>query len=474
MGCGRKKKDREKEIREGVDLAVKTRGNLGQNGRPGDGAVAEILTKRGRGEDETALADLASKMSQAQALRVRDGPAGDAWMDAVIDDQGDDGDGHRGRSRGRSGGHSGGRGREKRRPSPPPHARHVVRGSDFVELFEAEAAGAPAGDGWEAIVDTRPVRLYRRPDVDESQPPHYLLWGRIAAVPEVAFRVLVDNAYRKEWDEYVGNLTPLELDGSWAHGSDAYRLRAEFPYGLTDREYVLYRRTARRPNGDLAVIARSGEHPGASEVEPGVSVVRATIFYSGIVVRADPETPGGTIFFNRWRDSPGGMLPNFVIKWFTTKAIPKYIDQLTDVCAKYFSRTSIFVVPDPPLMLLVGEEGHSGSDTPPRRPRTKRVKKRRRVRVRRPAPAGGDQASVKSRGSRDRSASASSSKSKSKSKSGSGGRSSSSRSRSASRGDDLNPGNFTGGSSTFAPALGTDDSSTSTRDRSRGRHDDDE
>eukprot|EP00162_Nutomonas_longa_P015052 comp22178_c0_seq1/m.52178 comp22178_c0_seq1/g.52178 ORF comp22178_c0_seq1/g.52178 comp22178_c0_seq1/m.52178 type:complete len:474 (+) comp22178_c0_seq1:162-1583(+) len=275
-----------------------------------------------------------------------DGDDGDnmngGWMDRVLEDMSFSSDENSTGAKGKS--------KRKKTRKAPGYFRHQISNRHVWDIIDEEREGPP-GDPWELTVDKEGAQLYRLID-EEKDIACYRLFGRIQADVETAYKVLMDNFYRKEWDEYVGSLETLPMDIKWVRDTEAYRLVALFPSGLSNREYVIYRRSVKLENGDYVIVSKTGDHPEAPDAKrKSEDLVRGVLHYSGMLLRAAEDDPdGATTFFYTWSDDPGGSIPQFVVKWFTSKAIPNYIEQLSTVSQSYRTRASKYEVPEPGLL----------------------------------------------------------------------------------------------------------------------------
>eukprot|EP01116_Phalansterium_solitarium_P015730 TRINITY_DN3502_c0_g1_i2.p1 TRINITY_DN3502_c0_g1~~TRINITY_DN3502_c0_g1_i2.p1 ORF type:complete len:174 (-),score=41.98 TRINITY_DN3502_c0_g1_i2:363-821(-) len=107
----------------------------------------------------------------------------------------------------------------------------------------------------------------------------------------------------------------------------------KFPWPLTNRDYVFYRRASQRPDGSLASISKGGSHPSKPPADEKAFVRVDTLSSMLSVRQREPSAPVEYVLV--YFDDMKGSIPKRLINWFVGSAVPQLLKALRQACAAY-------------------------------------------------------------------------------------------------------------------------------------------
>ncbi|XP_032661500.1 phosphatidylcholine transfer protein isoform X4 [Chelonoidis abingdonii] len=142
----------------------------------------------------------------------------------------------------------------------------------------------------------------------------------------------MDLDYRKQWDQYVKELSEKIYDEKriiyW---------EVKYPFPLSNRDYV-YLRERRDMEVDgqkiWVMLAKSVSLPQCPE-KPGI--IRVNSYVQSLVLESDGKT--GSKVYMYYFDNPGGMIPSWLINWAAKSGVPAFLKDLQKACLNYCKKT---------------------------------------------------------------------------------------------------------------------------------------
>lgn len=184
-----------------------------------------------------------------------------------------------------------------------------------------EASGSPDLVGWDLFVAFDDTKIYRR--LREGTPLYeYKLLGHLSSAPATSAEVFMDVEYRKTWDTYAKEVQ--------VHVDETIYWQVNYPFPLSNRDYVYVRETREVSEGVFVCAATSKHH---DKFPPRSGVVRVTSYHQTLT--CVPDGKGGSNILVNYFDDPGGSIPSWLINFAANKGVPGYIKQLEDACLKY-------------------------------------------------------------------------------------------------------------------------------------------
>ncbi|KAM9119421.1 phosphatidylcholine transfer protein isoform 2-T3 [Pangshura tecta] len=189
-----------------------------------------------------------------------------------------------------------------------------------------------AGGAWQLLAETMGIGIYRLCD-EQSGLYEYKIFGGLAdCPPELLADVYMDLDYRKQWDQYVKELSEKIYDGKriiyW---------EVKYPFPLSNRDYV-YLRERRDMEVDgqkiWVMLAKSVSLPQCPE-KPGI--IRVNSYVQSLVLASDGKT--GSKVYMYYFDNPGGMIPSWLINWAAKSGVPAFLKDLQKACLNYCKKT---------------------------------------------------------------------------------------------------------------------------------------
>eukprot|EP00286_Rhodomonas_abbreviata_P021211 CAMPEP_0181310168 /NCGR_PEP_ID=MMETSP1101-20121128/12439_1 /TAXON_ID=46948 /ORGANISM="Rhodomonas abbreviata, Strain Caron Lab Isolate" /LENGTH=349 /DNA_ID=CAMNT_0023416773 /DNA_START=336 /DNA_END=1385 /DNA_ORIENTATION=+ len=180
-------------------------------------------------------------------------------------------------------------------------------------LFEDDEPGAdwdllselPAGKCWRKQQPGSDAFVYRT-YVTMSEPLPLLL------------AALTDVERRKEWDAYCIDIREVDKLGD----TSVVYWRVKFPFPLSDRDYVYYRRHMENKKGEVLVLSRSA--PVGAHVGEVSSVIRIDEFRTRCALRSTPD--GGTDYRMEYWEEQKGNVPQWAVRWAMDKAVDSMLE----------------------------------------------------------------------------------------------------------------------------------------------------
>lgn len=160
---------------------------------------------------------------------------------------------------------------------------------------------------------------------ENSAAAKFYILGKIANVTAEAVIATVegtDFAERLRWDPSCLVLKTLSKEGA----DDVVQWRTDFPWPLSDREFV-YRRRLERDGAGGAVAVSKAIRSSSDLVPVQSGVIRIRDFVQYCHVRALEDGSGVTIAM-LYRNNMEASLPAWVVNWFASKGLPRYLGQL--------------------------------------------------------------------------------------------------------------------------------------------------
>eukprot|EP01097_Dermamoeba_algensis_P001534 TRINITY_DN1579_c0_g2_i1.p1 TRINITY_DN1579_c0_g2~~TRINITY_DN1579_c0_g2_i1.p1 ORF type:complete len:142 (+),score=13.03 TRINITY_DN1579_c0_g2_i1:591-1016(+) len=114
----------------------------------------------------------------------------------------------------------------------------------------------------------------------------------------------------------------------------------KFPWPLSNRDYVFYRRSLVREEGGVKqrfILSKAAQHPLAPEKS---GVVRVDTLSSRFMILDDPEKAGSTKYFMLYQDDLKGSIPTSVVNWAFSSLVPDFVEKMRSACLKYASYSS--------------------------------------------------------------------------------------------------------------------------------------
>uniref|UniRef100_H2YJB9 Phosphatidylcholine transfer protein n=1 Tax=Ciona savignyi TaxID=51511 RepID=H2YJB9_CIOSA len=126
-------------------------------------------------------------------------------------------------------------------------------------------------DGYEFLAESMNVTIYRTPKGNAGLYDYKLYATLPDASPEEIASVFLDNKYRLVWDQYVTDLRVVQKNEK---GPDVIYFNVDFPWPLSNRDYVYGRETRRmtRNGEDFVVIVMHSVSNNIPEVSRAIRV----------------------------------------------------------------------------------------------------------------------------------------------------------------------------------------------------------
>ncbi|XP_044839482.1 phosphatidylcholine transfer protein [Mauremys mutica] len=189
-----------------------------------------------------------------------------------------------------------------------------------------------AGGAWQLLVETMGISIHRLYH-EQSGLYEYKIFGGLAdCPPELLADVYMDLDYRKQWDQYVKELSEKIYDGKriiyW---------EVKYPFPLSNRDYV-YLRERRDMEVDgqkiWVMLAKSVSLPQCPEKS---GIIRVNSYVQSLVLASDGKT--GSKVYMYYFDNPGGMIPSWLINWAAKSGVPAFLKDLQKACLNYCKKT---------------------------------------------------------------------------------------------------------------------------------------
>jgi len=191
-----------------------------------------------------------------------------------------------------------------------------IRDSEFAACQDLLLQDDP-GPEWELLSDKPSGKVWTKKDAGSCTPVYRAHATMSESLPQLV-EALTDVSRRKEWDEYCTEITEMQRISD----TSVIYWRVKFPFPLSDRDYVYYRRTKTLPNGDVLVLSRSAPNNAHKQQVPGV--IRVDDFRTRCALRPTPS--GGVEYRMEYREEQAGSVPGWAVKWAMDKAVDAMLD----------------------------------------------------------------------------------------------------------------------------------------------------
>ncbi|XP_078490395.1 phosphatidylcholine transfer protein [Ciona intestinalis] len=182
-------------------------------------------------------------------------------------------------------------------------------------------------DGYEFLAESMNVTIHRTPKGNAGLYDYKLYATLPDASPEEIASVFLDNKYRVVWDEYVTELYVVQKNEK---GPDVIYFNVDFPWPLSNRDYVYGRETRRMTkNGeDFVVIVM---HSVLKHNVPEVSgAIRVDDYHQSLALGKWGDH--GTRAFIQYYDNPKGSVPSWLVNWAAKTGVPAFMKDLQRAC----------------------------------------------------------------------------------------------------------------------------------------------
>ena len=130
-----------------------------------------------------------------------------------------------------------------------------------------------------------------------------------------------DFSERIRWDPSCLVLETLKTEGL----DDIVHWVSDFPWPISDREYVFRRRLMQDGTGAVAVSKAISPSDGLVPVESSKIRIRDFVQYSSVSTLEDGS---GVSIALLYRNNMEANLPSWLVNWFASKGLPLYLGQL--------------------------------------------------------------------------------------------------------------------------------------------------
>eukprot|EP00446_Apocalathium_sp_SHHI-4_P088284 CAMPEP_0177465458 /NCGR_PEP_ID=MMETSP0369-20130122/17423_1 /TAXON_ID=447022 ORGANISM="Scrippsiella hangoei-like, Strain SHHI-4" /NCGR_SAMPLE_ID=MMETSP0369 /ASSEMBLY_ACC=CAM_ASM_000364 /LENGTH=440 /DNA_ID=CAMNT_0018939341 /DNA_START=104 /DNA_END=1426 /DNA_ORIENTATION=+ len=202
--------------------------------------------------------------------------------------------------------------------------------SELTLLLEKEQEDLT---NWDVCVDRKEIRVAK---VQTGTGCITLrAWATVPGINVyVAFYLFYNLDERVKWDKVLENGKLVEAN---MQGSEVIYCLMKIP-GVTNREFLQYRRAFLREDGSIVIVLRSAEHldmpEGKGECKGNI---RVESFISGYVLRQsydDQGKPVLQIFLMSCADIKG-LVPKWIINFVAPKKPAEWVDTLHKACQVY-------------------------------------------------------------------------------------------------------------------------------------------
>jgi len=202
---------------------------------------------------------------------------------------------------------------------------HLFGDENFQSMIDQVNSKQLAG--YEFLASSQNVTIYRKPQGNKGLYGYKLYAYLPDASPEQIANVFLDNNYRVYWDQYVTELYVVQNN---VKGPDIIYFNVDFPFPLTNRDYVYARETRRMTqNGDdyIVIVMHSVLHDTVPEVR---GAIRVSDYHQSLAMKKAGEH--GTEAFIQYYDDPKGSIPSWLVNWAAKKGVPAFLSDLQRAC----------------------------------------------------------------------------------------------------------------------------------------------
>lgn len=182
-------------------------------------------------------------------------------------------------------------------------------------------------EGFEFLASSQNVTIYRQPRGDKGLYQYKLYAYLPDAVPEQIAGVFLDNQYRVHWDQYVTELYVVKKNEV---GPDVIYFNVDFPFPLSNRDYVYARETRRmKQNGEdhIVIVMHSVLEHNVPEVK---GAIRVSDYHQSLAMKQVGKH--GTKAFIQYYDDPKGSIPSWLVNWAAKSGVPAFLKDLQRAC----------------------------------------------------------------------------------------------------------------------------------------------
>lgn len=173
------------------------------------------------------------------------------------------------------------------------------------------------GPDWELLSDMETGRVWRKQDAN-SNSCVYRTYAKMTEPLPLLVNALTDLEKRKDWDQYCLDMHEItKIDET-----SVIYWRVKFPFPLSDRDYVFYRRTKPLPTGEMLVLSRSAPRDSHKAEVPGV--IRVDDFRTRCALRPTPD--GGVDYRMEYWEEQKGNIPQWAVRWAMDKAVDSMLE----------------------------------------------------------------------------------------------------------------------------------------------------
>eukprot|EP01100_Stratorugosa_tubuloviscum_P002155 TRINITY_DN1490_c2_g1_i1.p1 TRINITY_DN1490_c2_g1~~TRINITY_DN1490_c2_g1_i1.p1 ORF type:complete len:217 (+),score=76.04 TRINITY_DN1490_c2_g1_i1:83-733(+) len=193
----------------------------------------------------------------------------------------------------------------------------IINDSEFNTLQNLVAT--PINESqWEKIYDKTGHRIFKQ-DIPGKNYNRYCTIGSFPIRLQTLYRVFTDCSLRKQWDEYT-------IDTRIVRQSQEHELiywTYKFPFPMSNRDYVLTRRTKINENEtEISIIMKAVTIADLPEKKDFVRVVEYEQYLNFKRIN-DIDTE----YFCISSFDIGGTIPSFIINWALSKGVAQFIKQ---------------------------------------------------------------------------------------------------------------------------------------------------
>lgn len=178
--------------------------------------------------------------------------------------------------------------------------------------------------------------LFARPVAGRPALSEFLCRGTAPVSARAMFDVIVDAAYRLQWDASCAAHTQLAAFATAAktHTHSLNHWVVKYPFPLSKRDYVYERVTAEEEDGGFVLATAAADHPDKPESAKYVRVFDSkTAYVLRPASEEDMRTRGPHCrFVYTAVDDPRGSIPSSIVSYVTSKTLPSVMDGMYKAC----------------------------------------------------------------------------------------------------------------------------------------------
>jgi len=197
--------------------------------------------------------------------------------------------------------------------------------SEFGLLLEKRDEGLK---GWDLCVDRKDIKVAKVQSGEGNITIR--AWATLPGIDHiVAFFLFFDIQERLQWDKIF---SIMEIIDDRKEGSDVLYSLLKMP-GVTQRDFLQYRRARVLEDGSIVIVMRSAEHDKCPEDK---RYIRAESFISGYHLQnvGDAENPVLKLFIMSCSDVRG-LIPKWIINYMAPKKPAEWVESLKQAAQTY-------------------------------------------------------------------------------------------------------------------------------------------